>query len=65
MNQSPFAPALEDLPELSSPYSLTAEQIETFRTQGHVLLRGVCSAEEVAAYRGAIVEASRNLNRCV
>ena len=62
MNQSPAGAVLQDLPDLSSPYPLTAEQIETFRTQGHVLLRGVCTPEEVAAYREVIVEASRNLN---
>lgn len=62
MNPSIAVPDLKDLPDLSSPYSLTAEQIESFRTNGHVLLRGVCSPAEVAAYRAAIVEASRNLN---
>ena len=62
MIQSAPVPAPPGLPELSSVYPLTAEQIESFRTQGHVLLRGVCSPEEVAAYRGVIVEASRNLN---
>jgi ectoine hydroxylase-related dioxygenase (phytanoyl-CoA dioxygenase family) len=52
----------EKLPDLSSPYALAAGQIESFRTNGHVLLRGVCSREEVAAYRQVISEASRNLN---
>jgi ectoine hydroxylase-related dioxygenase (phytanoyl-CoA dioxygenase family) len=62
MNQSPSVAATDDLPDLSSPYPLTAEQIESFRANGHVLLRGVCSPSEVAAYREVIVEASRNLN---
>jgi ectoine hydroxylase-related dioxygenase (phytanoyl-CoA dioxygenase family) len=60
MNQSSVSVA--DLPDLSSSYDLTPEQIDSFRTNGHVLLRGVCSPQEVAAYREAIVEASRNLN---
>jgi len=40
----------EALPPLSSRYVLTQEQIEAFRTQGHVHLKAVCSPEEVAAY---------------
>jgi len=51
------------LPDLSRPYSLTDDQIKSFRANGHILLRGVCSAEEVAAYREVIVEASRAHNR--
>ena len=39
------------LPDLSSDYALTTQQITDYREQGHILLRGVCSAEEVAAYR--------------
>jgi len=62
MDQSLNTPVAQDLPDLSSAYPLTGKQIESFRTHGHVLLRGVCSLEEVAAYRRVIVEASRNLN---
>ena len=60
MNQS-FQP-VEELPDLSSPYPLTDEAIQSFRENGHVLLRGVCSAEEVAAYRQVIVTVSKELN---
>ena len=43
------------LPALSSEYPVTDGQIETFRRNGHVCLPGVCSPEEVEAYRVAIV----------
>jgi ectoine hydroxylase-related dioxygenase (phytanoyl-CoA dioxygenase family) len=39
------------LPELSSNYPLTREQIVAYQEDGHILLRGVCSSEEIAAYR--------------
>ncbi len=54
--------ALETLPDLSSEYALTEEQIESFRRDGHVLLRGVCSADEIAAYRPVIADATMRLN---
>lgn len=39
------------LPDLSGDYPLTAEQIAEYRQNGHILLRGVCSSEEIATYR--------------
>ena len=45
------------LPELSSPYSLRDEQVAEYRRNGHALLRGICSQEEVAAYCPVIREA--------
>lgn len=45
------------LPELRSDYTLRPEQIAAFRADGHVLLPGVASAGEVAAYRPVILEA--------
>lgn len=42
------------LPELAPTYSLDAQSIETFRRDGHVCLRDVATADEVAAYRPAI-----------
>lgn len=53
----------ETLPALQSEYTLTAESAESYQNNGHVLLRGVCSREEVAAYREAIVECVRRHNR--
>lgn len=46
------------LPPLESEYPLASDQIAAFQRDGHVLLRGVCSPEEVAAYRPAIVDAT-------
>lgn len=45
------------LPDLDSPYPLSAEQIEEYQRNGHILLRGVCTPEEVAAYRPVIADA--------
>lgn len=47
-----------NLPPLESEYPLDADEIASFKRDGHVLLRGVCSPEEVAAYRPAIVDAT-------
>ncbi len=50
------------LPEMSSDYTLTPDQIDELQRDGHVLLRGVCSREEVEAYRGLISGAARRFN---
>src|SRR5205809_59166 len=42
-------------PALDSDYRLSADQIAAYRRDGHVLLRGVLSAEEVAAFRPLIL----------
>lgn len=39
------------LPDLSSPYAVPADIVASYRTNGHCLLRGVASKDEVAAYR--------------
>ncbi len=51
-----------DLPELSSDYALQPAQIEELRRDGHVLLRNVCSPNEVAAYRAVINDAAERYN---
>jgi len=53
---------LADLPELSEEYPLSAEQIASYQRDGHIVLRGVASAREVAAYRPYILEAVKRLN---
>lgn len=53
---------VETLPDLASDYPLTLEQIESFQRDGFVLLRGVCSAQEIAAYRPIIAEAAYRFN---
>jgi ectoine hydroxylase-related dioxygenase (phytanoyl-CoA dioxygenase family) len=40
-----------NLPDLSSPYALPETAPESFRKNGSVVLRGVCTPEEIAAYR--------------
>src|SRR5580700_10008838 len=45
------------LPDLSAGYDVTAEQVTGFQRNGHILLRNVASAEEVASYRTVILAA--------
>jgi ectoine hydroxylase-related dioxygenase (phytanoyl-CoA dioxygenase family) len=45
------------LPALDREYPVSADQVAQFRRDGHRLLRGVASAEEVAAYRPVILQA--------
>jgi ectoine hydroxylase-related dioxygenase (phytanoyl-CoA dioxygenase family) len=52
-----------DLPDLSGNYSLSPQQIEEYRQKGHLLLQGVCSPAEIAAYRSVIVDAAMRHNR--
>ena len=42
------------LPALAAPHPLGAEDVEAFRRDGHVALRGLASPEEAAAYRPVI-----------
>jgi ectoine hydroxylase-related dioxygenase (phytanoyl-CoA dioxygenase family) len=51
------------LPALDTEYALSAEQIASFREKGHVLLRGVATADEIGAYRAVINDAVRRLNK--
>lgn len=43
--------------KLDSAYILTSEQISNFQRDGHLLLHGVVTLSEIAAYRPAIVNA--------
>jgi len=45
---------LETLPDLSHPYPITDAHRETYRRDGHILLRGICTEAELAPYREAI-----------
>jgi len=49
-------PSTTDLPEIDSPYTLGAEQIERFRADGFIKLKEVFSAEALEAYGEAITE---------
>ncbi|MCE9559910.1 MAG: phytanoyl-CoA dioxygenase family protein [Armatimonadetes bacterium] len=44
------------LPDLSSDYSLTPDQISNYRADGFILLRNVASSSELAPYRDVINE---------
>lgn len=48
--------------ELSTPYSLTAEQIARYRRDGYIKLKHVLSATVLAAYRDEIAQMVRQLN---
>jgi ectoine hydroxylase-related dioxygenase (phytanoyl-CoA dioxygenase family) len=50
------------LPELDSEYVLTPEQIASYQENGHILLRNVCTREEIEAYRPVILNAVKRLN---
>lgn len=45
------------LPELKSDHPLSADQITAYQQDGHILLKGVASPEEIAAYRPVILNA--------
>ena len=45
------------LPDLTAGYDVPVEQVTEFQREGHILLRGVASFEEVAAYRSVILAA--------
>lgn len=48
--------------ELSSDYALTSEQLESYQKNGHILLREVASAEEIARFRPVINQAAERFN---
>jgi len=47
-----------EFPQLSTDYLLNADQVASFQANGHVLLRGVCSQEEIAPWRKALWDAT-------
>ena len=51
------------LPDLASDYPLTADQIADYQRNGHILLRGLASPEEAAAYRPILHEVTMAHNR--
>jgi ectoine hydroxylase-related dioxygenase (phytanoyl-CoA dioxygenase family) len=53
---------LQDLPEMRDDYPLTAEQIESYRQKGHILLRGLARPDEVSVYRRVISDLVREHN---
>lgn len=53
---------LTTLPDLKTPYALTAAQLQTFQQDGHILLREVAARDEVAAYLPVIRAAVQQHN---
>ncbi|KZZ85723.1 phytanoyl-CoA dioxygenase family protein [Bacillus sp. SJS] len=47
---------LETLPDLSSDFSLSQNQIQEYQDKGHICLRGAASKEEIKAYRDVIYQ---------
>lgn len=47
------------LPDLSSEYPITAAQTAQYQRDGHVLLRDICSPQEIAAFGPVITESAR------
>jgi ectoine hydroxylase-related dioxygenase (phytanoyl-CoA dioxygenase family) len=60
-NDSMSAPA--SLPDLTTFFEVPEEAVEAYRRDGHVTLRGVCTPQEVEAYRAAIEKAVRRFNK--
>jgi ectoine hydroxylase-related dioxygenase (phytanoyl-CoA dioxygenase family) len=54
---------ITDLPDLSTPYDLSDSQVSDFQRDGHLLLRGVCSQEEIATYRRVLLDATMRNNK--
>lgn len=51
-----------NLPDLSSDYTLSPEQISSFHKDGHILLRGVAAPNEISIYHSAIRQAVERFN---
>lgn len=50
------------MPRLAATVTAPSDAVESFRTNGHALVRDLCTAEEVAAFRPYIVTAARQRN---
>ncbi len=47
----------DTLPDLSDPFALDSETAAAYRRDGHAIVRGLATPQEVAAYRPALLEA--------
>jgi ectoine hydroxylase-related dioxygenase (phytanoyl-CoA dioxygenase family) len=50
------------LPRLDESYKLTTDQVEGYRKNGHLLLRSVANADEIAVYEPVLTELVRRSN---
>ncbi len=48
---------MSDVPDLSRPYPLPAERVQAYQRDGHVLVPGLATPDEVSAFRPALLEA--------
>jgi ectoine hydroxylase-related dioxygenase (phytanoyl-CoA dioxygenase family) len=55
-------PTNDTLPDLSAEYRVSPAQVENYRRDGHILLRNICSPDEIAAYGPVITRCARRLN---
>jgi ectoine hydroxylase-related dioxygenase (phytanoyl-CoA dioxygenase family) len=46
------------LPALSAPFALSGDDVAAYRRDGHITVSGLASADEIAAYRPALLEAA-------
>ncbi|MFD1673803.1 phytanoyl-CoA dioxygenase family protein [Alicyclobacillus fodiniaquatilis] len=53
---------VQTLPNMQVDYVVSPEQVADFQRNGHILLKGIASAEEIAAYRPHIQQAVKELN---
>jgi len=58
-----MATDLSNLPSLDEHYAVSAADADAYRRDGHVLLRGVASPDEVAAFRDAIAACVLRANK--
>lgn len=63
MNRIVSAIELDKLPDLSSTYSLSPEQVQGFWQDGFIVLRAVLSTDEVAAYEQVIHDTAMDIFR--
>ncbi len=62
MTQTTERPQTGRLPDLSSAYSVPADQAAEYRKNGHCVLRHVAAPDEIAIYGPAIISAAQRFN---
>lgn len=54
--------SVQRLPDLNAPYSVSQDQHLQYQRDGHILLRGLATPEEIGVWRGIIGDAVDSLN---
>lgn len=60
---SPAVSPTTEYPQLDSPYPLSAASIDAYRNNGWVIVRGLATPEEIAAYRPLLWDVTMKNNR--